>query len=258
MTLLSGRKFHENSETDYKESVLISEDLIKQFDIKDPIGKRIVWKDTISYYIVGVVKNIYSRALWSPLKPVMIRYVRKNKYQHLLVKINPDSLDTTNKFMERKWKEIFPDTMYDGKLIDTEMQETNDINRNVSIMSVFLGAFAVLMTGIGLFTLLSLDIEKKSKEIGIRKVMGASVSEIAMVINLEFIINLGIATIFGGLSGYFIADFLMDVIWEYYLKLNIGTLFISIIVMTVVAILAVGYKTILTAKSNPIKSLRDE
>lgn len=125
-------------------------------------------------------------------------------------------------------------------------------------MFAFLGFFAALMTAIGLFTLVSLNIEKKMKEIGVRKVLGASVGNIAGVINMEFIINLGIATIIGGAAGYFAADFLMDVIWEYYLKLNFITLFTSIMAMVAIAVMAVGYKTISTARLNPTKTLRDE
>ncbi len=259
MTLLSGRKFQKDSETDRKESVLVTEEFIKQFGWKDsPIGKRVVWMDTVSLYVVGVVKNVYSRALWNPIQPLMIRYAYKDKYQQVLVKADPKNMASVNDFMEKKWKEVFPNTLYNGQWIDQELQETNEINKNVSIMFAFLGFFAALMTGIGLFTLVSLNIEKKMKEIGVRKVLGASVGNIAGVINFEFIVNLAIATVLGGALGFFAADALMDSIWEYYLKLNFVTLFLSITVMVVIAVLAVGYKTISTAMLNPTKTLRDE
>jgi ABC-type antimicrobial peptide transport system permease subunit len=122
----------------------------------------------------------------------------------------------------------------------------------------FLGFFAALMTGIGMFTLVSLNIVKKMKEIGVRKVLGASVLNIASVINLEFVINLGIATVIGGAAGYMMADSLMDSIWEYYLKLGAWTLTISALGMLIIAIASVGYKTISTASLNPTKTLRDE
>lgn len=259
MTLLSGRNFQKDSETDHKESVLITEEFVKQFGWKDdPIGKKLIWMDTVSFYVIGVVKNIYARALWVPIQPCMLRYANKDKYQQVLVKTSPTKMASVNEFMEKKWKEVFPNTLYSGQFIDRELQETNEINSNVSIMFGFLGFFAALMTGIGLFTLVSLNIEKKMKEIGVRKVLGASVANISGVINFEFIVNLGIATVIGGALGYFAADALMDSIWEYYLKLNFVTLFISITSMVVIAIMAVGYKTIYTAMLNPTKTLRDE
>lgn len=259
MKLLSGRNFHKDSETDRKESILVTEELVKQFSWTDnPIGKRLVWMDTVQLYVVGVVKNIYARALWNPIQPMMIRYTSPDKYQQLVVKMDPKKITSVNEFMEKKWKEVFPNTVYNGQMIDEEFQETADINNNIVTMFGFLGFFASLMTGIGMFTLVSLNIVKKMKEIGVRKVLGASVLNIARVINLEFVINLGIATIIGGAAGYMMADSLMDSIWEYYLKLGVLTLLISILGMLIIAIASVGYKTITTASLNPTKTLRDE
>jgi putative ABC transport system permease protein len=176
----------------------------------------------------------------------------------MVVKTAPGKTAAVNEFMEKKWKEVFPNSLYTGQMIDQELQETNEINANVTTMFGFLGFFAALMTGIGLYTLVSLNIVKRMKEIGVRKVLGASVSNIAGVINFEFIINLGIATLLGGALGFFAANALMDSIWEYYLQLNYVSLIVSVSVMVVVALLAVGYKTISTAMLNPTKTLRDE
>ncbi|MCE2955668.1 MAG: ABC transporter permease, partial [Bacteroidota bacterium] len=110
----------------------------------------------------------------------------------------------------------------------------------------------------GLFSLVTLNIEMKMKEIGIRKVLGASMANIAGVINFEFIVNLGIATVLGLTLGYFATDAIMAIIWEYYLDLNFQTMFSAVSLMLVIAFLAVGYKTISTALLNPTKTLRDE
>jgi putative ABC transport system permease protein len=259
LTLLAGRNFIKDSETDRKESVIVTEELVKQFGWTDtPIGKRLVWMDTVQLYVVGVAKNIYPRALWQPIQPLMIRYTSPSQYQQLVIKTEPNKLAVINEFMEKKYKEVFPNTLYNGQMIDQEMQESNEINSNIITMFGFLGVFAALMTGIGMYTLVSLNIVKKMKEIGVRKVLGASILNIAQVINLEFVINLGIATIIGGCLGYFMADFLMDSIWEYYLKLGVITLMVSVLIMIIVAFASVGYKTFSTASLNPTKTLRDE
>jgi ABC-type antimicrobial peptide transport system permease subunit len=259
MTLVSGRNFEKDSETDRKESILVTEEFVKKFGWTDsPIGKRVVWMDTVQLYVIGVVKNIYSRALWAPIQPLMIRYTSPDQYQQLVISTSPEKMSEVNEFMEKKWKETFPNTQYNGQLIDEEMKETNDINRNVVTMFGFLGFFAALMTGIGLYTLVSLNIVKKMKEIGVRKVLGASVGNIAGVINREFIINLGVATLIGGALGYFASNSLMDSIWEYYQKLNLVSLSISVVAMVLIAFAAVGYKTFSTASLNPTKTLRDE
>ncbi len=259
MELLEGRGFIKDSETDRKESVLVSKEFVKQFGWKDsPIGKRLVWMDTAQFFVVGVVRDVYARALWEPVGPLMVRYTSPEKYRQLLVKVDPKKMAEMNTFMEKKWKEVFPNTQYNGQMIEQELQETNEINANVVTMFGFLGFFAALMTGIGLYTLVSLNIVKKMKEIGVRKVLGASLTNIATVINYEFIINLGIATVIGGSLGYFAANALMDSIWEYYAKLDVVSLSASVLAMIVIAILAVGYKTVSTASLNPTKTLRDE
>jgi putative ABC transport system permease protein len=259
MKLVAGRNFQKDSETDRKESVLVTEELVKEFGWTDsPIGKRLVWMDTVQLYVVGVVKNIYARALWDPIQPLMIRYTSPDKFQQVVVKTDPSKFASVNEFMEEKWKEVFPNTVYNGQLIEQELQETAEINNNIVIMFGFLGFFAALMTGIGMFTLVSLNIVKKMKEIGVRKVLGASIFNIAQVINFEFAVNLGIATIIGGAAGYYMADTLMDSIWEYYLKISIVSLTVSILAMLVIAVASVGYKTISTASLNPTKTLRDE
>lgn len=259
MTLVAGRKFQKDSETDRKESVIVTEELVKQFGWTDnPIGKRLVWMDTVQLFVVGVVKNVYARALWQPIQPLMVRYTSPDKYQQLVVKMDPKKIAGVNEFMEKKWKEVFPNTQYNGQMIDQELQETNDINKNVVIMFGFLGFFAALMTGIGLFTLVSLNIVKKMKEIGVRKVLGASIANIAGVINFEFMINLGIATAVGGTLGYMAANWLMKSIWAYYLKMGLISLALSVVAMVMIAILSVGYKTLSTASLNPTKTLRDE
>ena len=259
MTLLAGRRFHPDSETDRKESILVTESFVNQFGWKDdPIGKRIVWMDTVQFFVIGVVKDIYARALWMPVQPMMLRYAPKEKYKQLIVKADLDKIVAVNQFMERKWKEVFPNTIYSGQFIDQTLRESNEINHNVSVMFGFLGFFAALMTAIGLYTLVSLNIVKKMKEIGVRKVLGASAANIAGVINREFLMVLAVASVIGGALGFLGADWLMDAIWEYYLKMNVTTLVLSVFALLLVALLAAGYKTFSTAMLNPTKTLRDE
>ena len=259
MTIVNGRNFIQDSETDHHESVIVTQALVDKFGWKDnPIGQRLVWMDTVHFYVVGVIKNVYARALWEPVQPLMIRYSPKSDYQQLVIKADVKNILGVDKYVQEKWKEVFPNTLYNGQFIDEEMRETNEINANVVLMFGFLGFFAALMTGIGLYTLVSLNIVKRMKEIGVRKVLGASITNITGVINREFIINLAIATVLGGTAGYFAANWLMDTIWEYFLKLNLVGLSISIVCMVAIAVLSVGYKSFTTAKMNPVKTLRDE
>ena len=259
MSLIAGRHFEPNSETDRKESIIVTEEFVKAFGWKgDPIGKRIVLTDSIQLYVIGVVKNVYNQALFAPIKPMMIRYVFPNEYEQLIVSADSENISAVNAFMEKKWKEVFPNSQYNGRLMDAVLQESNNINKNVATTFGFLGFFAVLMTGIGLYTLVSLNIINKMKQIGVRKVLGASISNIVWTINLEFIINLIISIAIGGPLGYLAANSLMDSVWEYYLRLNLVGLAICIITMILVVAIAVGKKAFNAAALNPSDVLRNE
>jgi ABC-type antimicrobial peptide transport system permease subunit len=259
MSLLAGRHFEPNSETDRKESIIVTEEFVKTFGWKDdPIGKRIVLTDSIHLYIIGVVKNVYNQALFAPIKPMMIRYVFPTEYEQLIVSTDSENISEVNTFMEMKWKEVFPNSQYNGRLMDAVLQESNNINKNVVTMFGFLGFFAVLMTGIGLYTLVSLNIIKKMKQIGIRKVLGASIPSIVWTINLEFIISFIISIVIGGTLGYMGANSLMDSVWEYYLRLNFAGLAICIITMILVVTIAVGKKAFNAAALNPTEVLQNE
>ncbi len=259
MTLLFGRGFTKDSETDRKESVLVTEEFVKQFGWNgDPIGKRIVWKDSVQLYVIGVVKNIYSDALWLPLKPIMFRCIAPVDYSQVIVNVAPVNISGVNEFMKHKWQEVFPNSVYYGQLIDWELEATNNANKNCIIIFGLLGIIAGLMSATGLFTLVSLTIIKRTKEIGIRKVLGASLMSIIGVISFEFVLVILVASVFGGTVGYLIADVSMDAAWEYYEKVNLLTLVTSMGIIFLLALVTIGGKTVSTAQMSPVKALRDE
>jgi putative ABC transport system permease protein len=257
--LLEGRDFDYQSESDRRESIIVTEQFTKQFHWKESaIGKRIIWRDTIQLYVIGVAKDIYSRALFRPLEPAMIRCVGPEQYTQLVVSVDPNNMLEVNEFMKEKWKAVFPNVLYNGQFIDNKMQETLETNYNGVIIFSFLGFFAALMSATGLFTLVSLHIVKKTKEIGIRKVMGAPVMNILRVIGLQFVLIILIAAFIGGAIGYVMVDISMDAAWEYYEKVTVTTFLLSAGIIFTLALVTVGFKTFATATMNPVKTLRDE
>lgn len=258
LTLIEGRDFETDSETDRKESVIITEGLAKKLALKNAIGKQITWMDTVQYYIVGVVKDIYNRGLWEQMEPVMLRYGSKEVVNHVLVKASAEKLVAVNQFMETQWKDIFPNKMYIGRYMDEEMVEANTVNNNIVIMFVFLGIVALMLSATGLFTMVSLNIIKKMKEIGVRKVLGASMGNISKVINKEFVIILLIASVLGSFAGSWMSGMLMDSIWDYYQTATIATLVYSATILFVACALSIGYKVYTTTRLNPANVLRDE
>lgn len=258
ITLKSGRDFERDSETDKKESVIITEKLAAKFGWDQPLGKEIVWMDTVKLYVIGVVKDMYTNGLWRENEPLMMRYIGPEKYRHLLVSAPADKIVAVDEYMEQRWKEVYPNRRFASRYMDHQNVEAITVNANIVKMFIFLGIVAVLLSITGLFTLVSLNIIKRMKEIGVRKVLGASISNISRVINTEFAIILIIACGLGAAGGYFMSDMLMSSIWKFYQNATVTTMIISSLIILTVSALTVAMKTYNTARMNPVNVLRDE
>ncbi|HOX82852.1 MAG TPA: ABC transporter permease [Chryseolinea sp.] len=258
LKLVSGRDFKKDSKTDQKESVIITEKMAKLFNLDNAIGKEFIWKDTVKYYVVGVVKDVYTSGLWRELEPMMIRYVLPDQYTQIAVSAKTENVANVNTYMTEQWSVLFPTRIYNGHMLAEEKYEMVVINLNIMYMYVFLGAIAMMLSVTGLFTLVSLNIIKRMKEIGVRKVLGASVGNITRIVNTEFVIILTIAAVFGSWASYNMNNALMGSIWKYYQSVNALTFVIAIGLMFFISFLTIGFKIMSVATMNPVKSLRDE
>jgi ABC-type antimicrobial peptide transport system permease subunit len=258
LKLVKGRDFMEDSENDQRESIIVTQKMADQFGWTDPIGKEIIWRDSIKLHVVGLVKDVYTQGLWRELDPVMIKYVLRNNYTQLVVNTSAASVPAVNKFMDNEWKKLFPNRLYNGNMMITLLHEVTNVNTNIMYMYIFLGAVAMMLSVTGLFTLVSLNIIKRMKEIGVRKVLGASIANIARVVNLEFIIILGLASAVGSWISYIMCNLLMSSIWRYYQGVNVTTFVISVTFLFAISIFTVGYKIYSIAAMNPVNSLKDE
>jgi putative ABC transport system permease protein len=256
--LVEGRDFIRDSQTDRKESVIVSEKLAAKFGWDKPVGKEITWMDTARFYVVGVFKDVYTNGLWREMEPMMLRYAPNKNYRHVIVSASADNIVKVNEYMEEKWKELFPNRKFFSRYMDSAMVEASRVNNNILKMFIFLGIVAVALSVTGLFTLVSLNIIKKMKEIGVRKVLGASTGNISRVINTEFAIILGVACFLGAYLGMWMSGLLMDNIWDFYQKATVETMVASCALLIVASILTVAFKTYNTARMNPVNVLRDE
>lgn len=257
--LLEGRDFIKDSKNDRSESVIVSWTFVKEFGIEgNAVGKRVLLADSLPLYIIGVVPDILTDGFWKPAAPVMLRYVAPEQYTQIVVSTSPANLLSVNDFMLEAWKDISPNTLYNGRHVDGNLYIAQLINSNAVRICVFLGVIAALMSATALFALVSLNILKKRKELGVRKVLGASIPNIVRVINMEFILVLAVASVLGSVAGYFLTDKGMDAIWEHYLPINVITLAICVGLLIIVSMITVGYKTISAARTNPVDSLREE
>jgi ABC-type antimicrobial peptide transport system permease subunit len=258
LTLVEGRDFRKDSETDRKESVIVTEKLADSFGWDGAIGKEILWNDTVKLYVIGVIRDVYTEGVWREMEPMMLRYTSPDQYTHVLVSGSAGSLHGINKFMEAEWRKIFPNRLYNGWYISTGLTEAVSVNKNIVKIFAFMGIVALILSVTGLFSMVSLTIIRRMKEIGVRKVLGASIANITGIINTEFMVILLLSAIVGSGLSYFLVDVLMSSIWKYYQSATAATFAISVLLMFFFSAAAIGYKVFSAASMNPVNTLRDE
>lgn len=258
LKLVEGRDFVKDSETDRKESVIVTQKLASLFGWEKPLGKEIIWHDTVKLYVVGVVKDVYTQGLWRQMEPMMIRYVLPNEYSQLVATTTAGQVAALNTFMNAEWNKVFPNNLYNGYMVGDNMQQVDQVNMNIVYMFSFMGVITLLLSATGLFTLVSLNIIKRMKEIGVRKVLGASVANITRIVNTEFVIILALASGLGAWGGYIQSDMIMGSIWRYYQGPTVFTFVIAVSLLFVISFAAIGYKVYKAATMNPVDSLKEE
>jgi len=255
IVLRQGRDFIENSETDKRESVIISENLVKQFGWNEPLGKEI-YTDTTKYYVVGVVKNVLTHGLWQKPDPLVFRY-RPDKFRFLMVSALNTDIAEVNEFMKAIWKKNFANILYKGELNDRELVTSTLVNTNIVKMFLFLGITALALAGSGLFTSVSLTIVRKLKEIGIRKICGAPISRIAKVLGMKYIIIIAASSLIGIFLSKILCRLLMESLWEYYLPANLMIFVLSTIIIFGIAICTIFFQVMKAANLNPAEILKE-
>lgn len=259
MKIIKGRGFdQENEEIDRRSSIIVNETLVNSFGWENPIGQRLTINDTTRLTVVGVVKDFFNFGVWEKIDPTAIRPSTDEQARFLVVTTTVDQVKTTMEGLENAWSSIAPNKVFTGEYQDVVLKESLEVNNNIVIIFSFLGILAVILSAIGLFTLVSLNVLRRVKEIGMRKVLGAGLPHIVTLMNKVFIIVLVISTILGALSSVLVINSLMGEIFTYYKEIDILTVMLPIITVTLISLSISSFRILSTAQKNPIESLRYE
>ncbi|MEM7549691.1 MAG: FtsX-like permease family protein [Bacteroidota bacterium] len=258
LNVLKGRSFRNDSEQDLTVSIVINQKFADQLGIEDPLGAKIVWQDSLQLYVIGVVQNMYTRGLWAPIEPTMIKYSPEEKYRYISIQANPKELKEINELMKSHWKELFPNEIYASSYLNEQFIQASLVNDNILIIFIIQGIVALLLSATGLYSLVSLNIIRRMKEIGVRKVLGATIFQIIKSINSEAVLILAISMGIGSVGAYFMANLLMGSIWEYHVTPGAGAFLLGMIATSLVTAATIGNRVLSAANQNPTVSLRSE
>jgi putative ABC transport system permease protein len=260
LRLKEGRFFEKSRVSADREngSIIVNQKLVKNFGWNEGVGKAITLYDTTTLRIIGVVEDFYINGVWEEIEPAMLRLAGSDHYNVLVVRAKPEDLPGVLDFIGQKWKSLGTNQIFGGRLQEDLMQEEKDINGSILKVNVFLAIVATLLSLIGMFNLVSLDIIRRTKEVGIRKIQGASVSVIMYLISRKFLIILLIASILGCAGGYYMSVALMDSIWDYFVGIGPGILLSAALIMIFATLLTLSLRITRAAMKNPVESLRYE
>jgi putative ABC transport system permease protein len=256
MTVVQGRDFSKEFPTDKTESFLINEELARLMSNESPVGKSFSYWDQKGK-IVGVIKNFHFQPLRSKIEPLVIRWSQLGWTNFLFLRIAPEGIAGTIRTVQGIWEKILPGIPFSYQFLDDDFATMYKSEERTGTLLKIFTAMAILVACLGLFGLASFAAEQRTKEIGIRKVLGASVPGIMALLCREFLVLIGLANLIAWPVAYFAAkDWLNN--FAYHAQIPAVLFFGALLTSLAVGLMTVFYKAIRAAVANPIEALKYE
>ncbi len=258
--LAQGSNFRKNSIGDVKYEFILNEEAVRKMGIESPIGKRFS-APNYEGIIIGVIKDVHLKSLYEKIHAHV--FVSLNDYSLVpdygvaLIKIDGQKMRPALNTIESVWSEINPVSPFEYSFLDETYNSLYEIEHDRGMIINAFTFIAVFISALGLFGLSSFLIEQRTKEIGIRKALGSSVSSIIIHLNKDFVKWILLANIISWPSGYFIMNKYLEQ-YAYKIDVGISTFVFSGMVALLIAFITVSYQSIRSANAEPVDSLRYE
>jgi len=257
--LKDGRLLSDTYASDFTENIVVNQHFAEHLLDDQKVGAMVKTRDGYKY-VVGIIDDFieYVYADYST-RPLMFHLVKPDNYQSMIVKTEENKIPSVMGFLEQKWKNTIQFKPFSGRTQhDVVLAGALSSNDNLKKTFYFLAILGGVLSLSGIFSLASLNTAKKTKEIGIRKVLGAPVGRIILLINKEFIFILLIAAVLGSALGYFLSNAVLAMIYKYHVDVGIMTLLLSSLIIIVTGLATTTTTIYKTANANPASTLRDE
>ncbi len=259
----SGRYFSPEIPTDTHSTIIINEAAVKELGLKAPLGVRFVKdfggaKEGEFVTVIGVVKDFNFISLHHKIYPMVIRpFPAGVAGQFVSIKIRPEKTSETLAFIENKWKENSGGLPFEYSFLADDLNTLYRVEQRTGQLFTLFSLLAVLIASLGLFGLASYTAEQRTKEIGIRKVLGSSISGVVVLLDKEYTKLVLLANLIAWPLAYFMMHRWLQN-FAFRAHLGIGLFLFSAIAVLVIALLSVSFHSLKAALSNPVDSLRFE
>jgi ABC-type antimicrobial peptide transport system permease subunit len=256
LSLVAGRNLQPS---DTAREFLVSERLVKNLGITDPaqvLNKEINLWGFMNGQIVGVIKDYESRSFRRGLSPVLITTLRRG-YSQAGIKLTTTDMSPAMASIEKIWNTTYPEFVFEYKFLDEKIENFYKQESQLSSLYKVFAILAIFLSCLGLYGLASFMAVQRIKEVGIRKVLGASVSHVVYLFSKEFIILIAIAFVIASpIAWYFMNNWLQD--YVYRINISWWIYAAGAFIAMIIALMTVSFQAIKAAISNPVKSLRTE
>lgn len=257
LRLTQGRNFLPDSPVDADNAILVNQALVKAMGWTTAVGKQVRLRDKLCT-VVGVVNDFNYRFFFLKIAPCVLKLNLPADNRILTMKVNTEDISRLSDQMQVAWHQAMPDVPFEISQQEDVYSASYDESRRIKDVFTYVAVLTLIISAMGLFALVSLNIAKKTKEIGIRKVLGASALSIANLLNREFLILITVAGLIFLPLAFYALKSLLDSVYAYHIPVGVGAFVSTLVVMLLLAIVTIGTQVYTIATANPVKALQSE
>jgi len=259
LQMLAGQKIWKKNEKDTVSKVVINETMMQKLGIQNPqlaLNKHVTLNGDQKATIVGVVKDFQSESKHKKRRSCVLEY-NPNRFFMASIKMQPANMSETINYINKKWSALYPENVFQFQFVDEHIANFYKQEQKVYIAFQLFSYIAIFIGCLGLYGLIAFAASQRTKEVGIRKVLGASITSIVTLFTKEFIYLIVIAFVLAAPLGYYVMHSWLQN-FAYHINIGPGIFIVAIVSSFIIAALTISYQAIKAAMINPIRSLRDE
>jgi putative ABC transport system permease protein len=255
--VLKGRNFSPGFPSDSSNAVIVNESFVKQAGWKDPIGQLVSFEPNENYRVIGVIRDYAYKSLTEPIGPEVLTMRMQQDYQRVFIKIRPGSETASLGHIESTFKQLFPLSPFSYVFKDEENRKYYEAEERWKQMLLFASLVTIFISCVGLFALSVFSVERRTKEIGVRKVLGASPRIIVALVSKDFLRLVIVALLIAIPAVWMGAEKWLQR-YPYRITVSIWMFTGMGLVVMLIALVTVSFQSIRAALTNPVDSLRSE
>jgi putative ABC transport system permease protein len=259
LNLIAGRNFPDNLSSENEKFVIASEMIIEQFQLGnalDALGTTLILDDSSMVEIIGIIKDYQYGAVLFNQKPLLLRY-GASRINHAFLRISSPDMPASVSKLEKTWNEIDPEHDLNGDFIDDRIKNFYSLFEDITYTVGFATLLAIMIACFGLLGIATYSTQTRLKEIGIRKVLGADVKSIVLLVSKSYLWLIVIAAVIGGIIAY-----LVNNLWLHYIAkrvdFGIGTILTGVFLVVFVGLLTISTQTLRAARTKPVSTLKND